>query len=357
MACSSPMWRLSWSEVLNNSWCRHRLADLYERRVHNDGVILQQPEAEMIKREYPALAANMQQIPCGKCTSCRLSYSRDWANRCMCEFKTSDNAYFLTLTYDDAHLQFAPYVDPDTGECSTRPVLVPSDLQKFLKRVRKYCSDIGYRGQRFFACGEYGDEYLRPHYHMILYNVPLQLLEGAHLWPDSKPGAPLWTAPELSNLWPHGIVVYGDVTWSTCAYVARYVMKKRKGKDHKAQIDAQNVLFPSQPWQDEFVRMSRRPGIGKMYYIMKKDDIYATDEIFLPIKELIQAVKPSKYYDKLYDVNHHQELRRIKKARSDLAEKALATTLQETDLTEVEYLEMKDRSKEDQSRRLVRPLI
>lgn len=59
MACSFPMFRLSWSEALS----QHRLAPLYERRVHNDGVILQRPEAEMIKRNIPFLAIQCSRFP------------------------------------------------------------------------------------------------------------------------------------------------------------------------------------------------------------------------------------------------------------------------------------------------------
>lgn len=358
MACSFPMWRLSWSEhLLNNGWSRHRLADVYEKRVHNDGIILQRPEAEMIRSEYPDLGYKMQQVPCGKCIQCRLSYSRDWANRCMCELKTAKNAYFLTLTYDDSHLEFCPYADAETGQLSTRPVLVPRHLTLFFKRLRKYCSDIEQFGQRYFACGEYGEETQRPHYHAIVYNLPDEVLAKSKSWPDSTPEAPLWTSPILSELWPHGIVVYGDVNWNTCAYVARYVVKKQLGKSRADQIKMQQQFFPDSPWQHEFVRMSRRPGIGRDYFETHKDEIYRTDELFVPIKGEVQAVRPAKYYDKLYDVDHHLALRKLKKARSLQSEAAFDSTLHNTDLTEVEYLELKDRIKEDQSRRLVRPSI
>ena len=87
----------------------------------------------------------------------------------MMELKTAWNAIFLTLTYDDAHLEFAPYVDPETGEVSHRPVLVPEQLQKYLKRIRRAAERRGAPAHiRFFACGEYGEDTERPHYHVIL---------------------------------------------------------------------------------------------------------------------------------------------------------------------------------------------
>ena len=44
-------------------------------------------------------------------------------------------------------------------------ILKKSDFQKFIKRLRKDY-DI-----KYFACGEYGDKTLRPHFHAILFGV------------------------------------------------------------------------------------------------------------------------------------------------------------------------------------------
>lgn len=358
MACAYPQWRIPWtSAMLGNGFCRHRLADVYEKRVHNDGILIQRPEFEMIKKEYPALARQCQQIPCGKCIQCRLAYSREWANRCMAELKTCANAIFVTLTYATQHLQFAPYVDPETGECCMRPVLVPKDLQNFFKRFRSYCRDeFGYTGLRFFACGEYGEQKFRPHYHAIIYNVPSKIWEKSHLFTPDGAQPALFTSPLLDKLWPFGNVVFGDVNWSTCAYVSRYVVKKRKGKERSKQRKAQELLFPGQAWQDEFVRMSRRPGIGREYYEANKDKIYRDDAMYVMIDGKVQAVKPAKYYDKLYDIDHHTELKGLKIKRTKAGELSLASELSKTDLTEEQYLIMKMESKEDQAKRLIRPL-
>lgn len=290
--------------------------------------------------------------------NCRLAYSRDWATRCMMELKTAQNAYFLTLTYDDAHLEFAPYADPETGSLSTRPVLVPAHLQKYHKRLRRGIERRGFDSLlRYFACGEYGEDTQRPHYHDIIYNLPNELIGKLRSWPDSEPGAPLWTSDTLSQFWPYGFTVLGEVNWQTCAYVARYVMKKQLGVSRQDQIKMQEQFFPGQPWQHEFVTMSRRPGIGREYYEQNMDLMYETDELFVPIKGMIQAVRPAKYYDKLYDVDHHLRMRSLKYGRQKQAEKALQATLTTTDLSETEYLELKDRVKYEQSQRLIRPTI
>ena len=56
------------------------------------------------------------EIPCGKCSGCRLQRSREWANRCMLELEYHKSSYFVTLTYDEAHVPIHYYPDPVTGE-------------------------------------------------------------------------------------------------------------------------------------------------------------------------------------------------------------------------------------------------
>ena len=77
------------------------------------------------------------EIPCGKCSGCRLQRSREWANRCMLELEYHKSSYFVTLTYDDAHVPIHYYSDPETGEALPSMSLVKRDFQLFMKRLRK----------------------------------------------------------------------------------------------------------------------------------------------------------------------------------------------------------------------------
>ena len=45
-----------------------------------------------------------------------------------------------------------------------------------MKRLRKRCGD----GIRFFHCGEYGEEFSRPHYHAILFTIT-SVRDGVHM--------------------------------------------------------------------------------------------------------------------------------------------------------------------------------
>lgn len=100
-------------------------------------------------------------VPCGKCLACRIRKRSEWSIRMLHELEMWEHdAVFLTLTYDDDHL-------PDN--CS----LVKADLQKFFKRLRKRLSSDE-RKIRYFACGEYGDQSARPHYHAIVFGLTLK---------------------------------------------------------------------------------------------------------------------------------------------------------------------------------------
>lgn len=227
-------------------------------------------------------------IPCGQCVGCRLEKSRQWAIRCSLESQLYQNSYFLTLTYDDVHL-------PKTGS------LVPEDLQKFLKKLRRY---IEYHGSdkkiRFFACGEYGDNFSRPHYHVIIYNLDIPDLKR---FSTSFSGDTYYTSEIINQIWRNGYVIIGQVTFESCAYVARYVTKKITGSQAEEYYQGR---------QPEFVRMSRRPGIGSAWLDLYSSDVYPHD--YIVIRDGIK-VKPPKYFDKLFDSIAPDEMAMIKSLR------------------------------------------
>ena len=98
-----------------------------------------------------------------------------------------------------------------------------NDAARFMKRLRKkYGSQV-----RFFHCGEYGDLNKRPHYHAILFGV--DFAHDRKLW-SQKDGMKLFTSESLEKLWPYGFCTIGQVTFESCAYVARYIMKKQTGE-------------------------------------------------------------------------------------------------------------------------------
>ena len=44
-------------------------------------------------------------VPCGKCPMCLQARAREWSLRCMQEASQYEHNCFITLTYDNEHLQ------------------------------------------------------------------------------------------------------------------------------------------------------------------------------------------------------------------------------------------------------------
>lgn len=287
-------------------------------------------------------------IPCGQCIGCRLDYSRQWANRIMLEAKQWPDNWFVTLTYDPEHLPTHVKLEPYTGELLEVGTLVPKDLQDFLKRLRRYYEyHYDHKPIRFFACGEYGDDRGRPHYHPIIFNLPLYDLVQVDVTDN---GDVLYESAALTNLWGKGLVRIGAVTWQSAAYVARYVTKKIKGKQAAEYYDANGIV-------PEFVRMSTRPGIGKAYFDANSERIYANDEIILPTSKGAQAVKPPTYYDRLLHRIDPDKLEQVKARRVDLQRWSTANKMANTSLSEQAQREVDEAYKLDQLRQLRRDKI
>lgn len=156
---------------------------------------------------------------------------------------------FVTLTYDDEHL-------PEYGH------LVPSHLQKFLKRVRS-AARRGSRGVlgdsfRFLACGEYGDKSLRPHFHAIIF--------GCTFAEPYAIGKGLFASKYLTDLWRKGHCSFGSVTGASAAYVAQYSLKKTSVSNW-LRCDPDGVVY-----EQPFLRCSLRPGIGATWLERYKND-------------------------------------------------------------------------------------
>lgn len=239
------------------------------------------------------------ELACGQCIGCRIDRSQQWATRINHEAQFHEKKCFITLTYSPEKL-------PPTGS------LVPRDLTLFLKKLRKAYSAIP---MRYFACGEYGDTTGRAHYHLILFGYD---------FPDKRQhsktsrGDTLFVSDELDKIWGLGKCWIGSVTWSSAAYVARYVIKKvngEKANEHYRKIDPETgEIHQLQP---EFIRMSRRPGIGNQFFEKFTGDLYPSDFTVVSGKKK----KIPRYYDRQLEKNDPQLLEVIKSGRSTDAKK------------------------------------
>lgn len=150
---------------------------------------------------------------CGQCLPCRINRKRTWSGRICLEALAYDQSSFVTLTYNDECL-------PASGSLSD-------------DHWREFTNGIGYR---YFGCGEYGDKFGRPHYHLVLFGLPV--LEAEDF---------------CKGRWPYGFVCARPFSFEHGSYVASYAVKKmtREGDSRLRE-----------GCRPEFARMSRRPAIG-----------------------------------------------------------------------------------------------
>lgn len=256
-------------------------------------------------------------MPCGSCIDCRLEYSRQWAVRIMHEARGQETA-FVTLTY-------APEFLPLGG------TLVKGDFQRFMRKLRKLVGPV-----RFFHCGEYGSENRRPHYHAALFGVSFP---DKVIFKRSRKGFPIYTSGILTRAWsrngvPIGHASFGELTFESAAYVARYVTKKVNGKGRTVE----DPLTGLRPYErvdpltgevfevaPEYTTMSRRPGIGAKFIEEFADDVFPGDRVV----SRGRAAKPPRYYDEWLRRNRPEEFEAVKAARKVKAEANEADSTQE----------------------------
>lgn len=162
-------------------------------------------------------------LPCGHCVECAVSYSNEWAVRCMLEASLYTHNCMITLTYANS---------PGS--------LVKRDLQLFIKRLREHLSPLRIR---YFAAGEYGKKGLRPHYHIIVFG-----------WrPDdcvfffNRDGHSVYKSDFVARIWGLGFITVEDVTFASAKYCAKYLQKLSPLPE--------GLSLP-------FTCMSLKPGIG-----------------------------------------------------------------------------------------------
>lgn len=301
---------------------------------------------------------NRLSLPCGQCVGCRIQKSREWADRLMMELQYHDEAWFLTLTYNNEHARPAADVN---GEVCDWLTLQKKDFQLFMKRLRKA---VGGTKLRFYACGEYGTETFRPHYHAIIFGLHLDDLKP---YKKSELGFMYYTSDFLQRVWsekvdyydengqkqyryePIGYVIVGAVTWETCAYTARYVTKKLTG-DLSWYYDYFGLEKP-------FSLMSRKPGIAGDYFEEHKDEIFKKDFINISTEKGGLKFKPPKYFERLYAIDHETEIDDIKKCNQKMAINAKKLKLAKTDLSYDELLMVQERNFENKIKSLRRIIV
>lgn len=245
------------------------------------------------------LQAPHQVFSCGQCLVCRKKRAYELAIRCVLHASLYRDNCFLTLTYDEKK--------PDYHN-----VFVYEDIQKFKKRLRQHCQR-NHNGKRIeiFNVHEYGKNG-KKHWHLIIFNWDdvdkrLHTVSGENR---------LYTSPTITQLWPYGFNVLGDVSEASAMYQAQYVEKDFKN-GNRANAKKSH---------------SKHSGLGRPYFLKNYSQILRLGYVPIagrkvPVPRYFQKIAHKHYchyYDKraFFDVKERKALYRPFKHGEEIKEMA-----------------------------------
>lgn len=238
---------------------------------------------------YRQIKGSWMPLPCGRCPPCKKRRVDGWVFRLMQEDKVSTSAHFITLTYDPAHVPISK---------NGFMTLDKEEFPRFMKRLRKLTTNK----LKYYACGEYGTQNKRPHYHAIVFNVP-----------DSEMFFEAWKVDGKH----FGQVVVGDVTGNSVAYTMKYIDKANNSAG----------LYPG--WRPfvgrddrvkEFALMSK--GMGKAY-LTDRIIRYHNDDLnrnYLTVDGGFKIAMPRYYKERIFDEDARAEMGSLAEAAANKAE-------------------------------------
>lgn len=306
MSCSQPS-RLYPTGMTNAETGKESY--IYERfkKYINEG----KPSVDLFSRAMKN-NDNFIEVPCGSCENCKADQAYEKAFRMMAEDKSSTASCVVNLTYDDVHMPKVFEYDVETGEVLstfTNTLFYP-DVQAFKKRLQrhfkyKYNED----NIRSVVAGEYGDQYGRPHYHIVFYNLDIRDLVYRG---KTKNGSDEYTSETISKLWGKGFVTIGDFSRETAQYVSNYILKKIKGGESEAHYKGLGK-------RPEFVISSRKPGIGADWLINHIEDYKKYGKLVIGTNSGLMELHSCQYLDRIIAEQDPEEAKRLKEAKSNLA--------------------------------------
>ncbi|QXN75193.1 replication initiator protein [Microvirus mar39] len=292
------------------------------------------------------------EIPCGYCLGCRLDHANSWALRIMCESLSHKKNCFITLTYDNAHLNIN----------QNHMTLVKKDMQDFIKRLRERTK----QKLSYFLCGEYGTKTHRPHGHAIIFGYEPDDLK---LHRFSATENKMFTSEKLADIWGKGYVCVQELNYNTACYVARYVQKKsgltptkklytgetefkekideRTGELYTSIINKTKIEKTDKYGREkEFIIMSKKPAIGLKYWEENKEKIKRNNGILIKIDDTVKLKPLPRYYKKLWEKENWKELEKYKmNCQNNLAKKR-QETLEKISITGKKCKELTENEKQ-----------
>lgn len=235
-------------------------------------------QIEFVNRKETLGRFGLITVRCGVCMGCRIDRARSWGIRCWHESQLHEDNCFITLTYDHQNIP-------------QHHSLHKPDFQNFIRAMRKKLRPKGVN-IRYFAGGEYGTQDRRclgrPHYHAILFGW--RPADGIPVGRGKK-GHKRYISKFLTDTWGKGMAEWGEVTYRSANYTAKYCLKKIHGKG-RDQTNPETGLKPYEriyefsgeivQVEPEFLLVSLKPAIGKKWYEKFSDELWATDNVAGP---------------------------------------------------------------------------
>lgn len=217
-------------------------------------------------------------VPCGKCPECLRRRQASWAFRLQQEQMQSTTACFLTTTYEDESLPFT-----ENGLMT----LETKDHQAFIKRLRTRISrdktlTPNRQPIKYYGCGEYGGQTHRPHFHYIMFNLPMSYIEKQH---------------QIIDEWQNGNIFIAENNIKTINYVTGYIMKKAwSEKVHSMDDRKKETSFMSK-------------GLGKTYLTKNKKAFYKKKmQPYMTVENGHKKAFPRYYRDKIFTEAERRKL-------------------------------------------------
>ena len=194
------------------------------------------------------------------------------------QYYPPDRVQFVTLTYNEDFLPVVEVEDPYTGQRMLRETLRKTDLQAVIRRMDYHYRKKYDKALRYLAAGEYGGQFGRPHYHLILFDIgqaeAMEIAYRAWSVPVTTPGLVSENTGQVKVKIPNGskfgwelhnvscadsrhqmgYLTFGEGNALTVAYTASYTLS---GLTDKTKMP--------EGIENEFALWSKRPGIGARY--------------------------------------------------------------------------------------------
>jgi len=256
----------------------------------------------------------IKSVRCGRCMACRITRAQEWSVRLLHEMSLHEDLCYITLTYNEQCIR---------SDFS----LEKKELVKFFKRLRK---KIEPKKIKYYACGEYGEETYRPHYHAIVFGWNS---DNQYFLRYDK-GKKMMSSKELDDLWRFGENTIDLVNLKAINYVTKYITKKLYGEMAEEFYGSNEVPFNlmskglGYEWykkncqKDEFLRINGKDVMIPKYY-RRKNDIKIEELAELPISKEEKLYKKGYLSEDIQRLIRSDNLQREKKLnkRAELFDK------------------------------------